>query len=59
MGCFALVIMFFLVIVGTIAWQEGGLWIPVICWLLAGVAGVLCAMFASYTVTVDDAGESS
>ena len=59
MGCFAFVIMFFLMIVGTVAWLEGGLWIPAICWLLAALAGGLSVMFASYPVTVDDADESS
>ena len=59
MGCFAFVIMFFLMIVGTIAWLEGGLWIPAICWVLAGLAGTFSVMLASYPAAVDDAGESS
>ena len=59
MGCFAFIVMIALMIVGTIAWLEGGLWIPAICWALASVAGAFSVMLVSYRVTVDDADESS
>jgi len=48
MGCFAFIVMFILMIVGTIQWNEGGLWIPAICWTLAAIAGAFSAALFSY-----------
>ena len=57
MGCFAFIVMLFLMVVGTIAWLEGSLWIPALCWTLAAMAGGFCAMLFSFPSRLDEVDE--
>ena len=59
MGCFAFIVMFVLMIVGTIEWLEGGLWIPAICWMLAAMAGAFSTALFSYHGKPDEADDPS
>jgi len=46
--------MFIFMLIGAITWNNGSLWGPIICWLLASAAGLLSVTLASYPPELDE-----